>query len=68
MSNTHSASASASAVHSTSTAATPVSKRNQQLPNTGDRTSVSNIGLGIMSALAGLGILAKKRKRDEEEE
>lgn len=64
MSHAHSA----AAVRSNNATVTPVSKQNKQLPNTGDRTSISNIGLGIMSALAGLGLVAKKRKRDEEEE
>lgn len=41
---------------------------NIKLPNTGDEGSASTIALGVMSALAGLGLVAKKRKRDEDEE
>ena len=43
-------------------------KSRQQLPNTGTEASKSSVLLGVLSAVTGLGLIAKRRKRDDEEE
>ena len=43
-------------------------KSRQQLPNTGTETSKSSVLLGALAAVTGLGLFAKRRKRDDEEE
>ena len=71
-----SASASSSLVesnvdHSTSHVgndAGPTTKSRQQLPNTGTEVSKSSVLLGALTAVTGLGLIAKRRKRDDEEE
>ena len=65
-----SASTSASESASTSTSETPsesVAKSRQQLPNTGTEASKSSALLGALAAVTGLGLFAKRRKRDDEE-
>ena len=65
-----SASTSASASASTSASETPsesVAKSRQQLPNTGTEASKSSVLLGALAAVTGLGLFAKRRKRDDEE-
>ena len=73
-----SASVSASESVSTSTSAsadassseTPsesAGKSRQQLPNTGTEASKSSVLLGALAAVTGLGLFAKRRKRDDEE-
>ncbi|EOB33062.1 cell wall surface anchored protein, partial [Streptococcus mitis 13/39] len=42
-------------------------KSRQQLPNTGTEASKSSVLLGVLTAVGGLGLVAKRRKRDEEE-
>ncbi|MBS4948523.1 MAG: LPXTG cell wall anchor domain-containing protein, partial [Streptococcus mitis] len=42
-------------------------KSRQQLPNTGTETSKSSVLLGALAAVTGLGLFAKRRKRDDEE-
>ena len=66
-----SASTSASESASTSASETPsesVAKSRQQLPNTGTEASKSSVLLGALAAVTGLGMFAKRRKRDDEEE
>ena len=58
-------------VHSTSTnqssqTTTSKTQERKQLPNTGTSASVSSALLGAMVGLTGLGLVAKRRKRDEE--
>ena len=63
-------SASTSAIHSTSTSQdsqTDTTKTRKQLPNTGTATSATNLLLGAVAGLTGLGLVAKRRKRDDEE-
>ena len=43
-------------------------KSRQQLPNTGTEVSKSSVLLGALAAVTGLGLFAKRRKRDDEEE
>ena len=57
--------------HSTShvgNSAGPTAKSRQQLPNTGTEASKSSVLLGALTAVTGLGLIAKRRKRDDEEE
>ena len=65
-----SASTSASMIHSTSTSLAPqtdTTKARKQLPNTGETASAANALLGVVAGLTGLGLVAKRRKRDDEE-
>ena len=65
-----SASTSASASADTLSSETPsesAGKSRQQLPNTGTEASKSSVLLGALAAVGGLGLVAKRRKRDEEE-
>ena len=65
-----SVSASTSATHSTSTSQDPqtdTTKARKQLPNTGETASATNALLGVVAGLTGLGLVAKRRKRDDEE-
>ena len=65
-----SVSASTSATHSTSTSQDPqtdTTKAHKQLPNTGETASTTNALLGVVAGLTGLGLVAKRRKRDDEE-
>ncbi|HHA7876654.1 TPA: LPXTG cell wall anchor domain-containing protein, partial [Streptococcus pneumoniae] len=63
-----SASASTSASESASTSASAsAGKSRQQLPNTGTEVSKSSVLLGALAAVTGLGLFAKRRKRDDEE-
>ena len=39
----------------------------QLLPNTGETASAANALLGVVAGLTGLGLVAKRRKRDDEE-
>ena len=64
------ASTSASASADTLSSETPsesAAKSRQQLPNTGTETSKSSVLLGALAAVTGLGLFAKRRKRDDEE-
>ena len=55
-------------IHSTSQAPqTDTTKTRKQLPNTGTATSPTNLLLGAVAGLMGLGLVAKRRKRDDEE-
>ena len=70
----HSASTSTSAltstIHSTSASQAPqteTTKTRKQLPNTGETASATNTLLGVVAGLTGLGLVAKRRKRDDEE-
>lgn len=63
-----SASASASTSASVSASASEsAGKTRQQLPNTGTEASKSSVLLGALAAVTGIGLVAKRRKRDEEE-
>ena len=63
-----SASTSASADASSSeTPSESAGKSRQQLPNTGTEASKSSVLLGALAAVTGLGLIAKRRKRDDEE-
>jgi len=65
-----SASASGSASADTLSSETPsesAGKSRQQLPNTGTEASKSSALLGALAAVTGLGLIAKRRKRDDEE-
>ena len=77
-----SASISASAYASTSTGASDTmstsgstnsrpqettTKSRQELPNTGEKQSVKSGLLGLILGLTGLGLVAKRRKRDDED-
>ena len=67
-----SASVSASMAHSTSThhasqTTTSKTQTRKQLPNTGTSASVSSALLGAMVGLTGLGLVAKRRKDEDEE-
>ena len=56
--------------HSTSTSQAPqtsTTKTRKQLPNTGTTASATNALLGAVAGLTGLGLVAKSRKRDDEE-
>ena len=62
-------SASTSASQSASeTSSESVAKSRQQLPNTGTEASKSSVLLGALAAVTGLGLVAKRRKRDNEDE
>ena len=57
-------------IYSTSTsqsAQTNTTKTRKQLPNTGTTASATNALLGVVAGLTGLGLVAKRRKRDDEE-
>ncbi|RSI93374.1 Gram positive anchor [Streptococcus mitis] len=57
-------------VHSTSINSEPQTiptKVGKQLPNTGESASVSSALLGAVAGLTGLGLVAKRRKNDNEE-
>ena len=57
--------------HSTShveNSAESTAKSRQQLPNTGTEVSKTSALLGALAAVTGLGLFAKRRKRDDEEE
>ncbi|WP_261229883.1 LPXTG cell wall anchor domain-containing protein [Streptococcus mitis] len=57
-------------IHSNSTSQAPqteTAKTRKQLPNTGETSSISSAVLGLVAGLTGLGLVAKRRKRDEEE-
>ena len=63
-------SASVSASADTLSSETPsesAGKSRQQLPNTGTEASKSSVLLGALAAVTGLGLFAKRRKRDDEE-
>ena len=65
-----SASTSVSASADTVSSETPsesAGKSRQQLPNTGTEASKSSVLLGALAAVTGLGLFAKRRKRDDEE-
>ena len=65
-----SASASTSTIHSTSASQAPqteTTKTRKQLPNTGETSSISSALLGAVAGLTGLGLVAKRRKNDNEE-
>ena len=75
-SDSASTSASESASANTSTSVNTLSsetpsesadKSRQQLPNTGTEASKSSVLLGALAAVTGLGLFAKRRKRDDEE-
>jgi len=42
-------------------------KSQKELPNTGTEASKSSVLLGALAAVTGLGLFAKRRKRDDEE-
>ena len=42
-------------------------KSRQQLPNTGTEASKSSVLLAALTAVTGLGLIVKRRKRDDEE-
>ena len=42
-------------------------KSRKQLPNTGTEASKSSVLLGALAAVTGLGLIAKRRKNDQEE-
>ena len=42
-------------------------KSQKELPNTGTESSSRTTLLGALAALTGIGLVAKRRKRDEEE-
>ena len=44
-----------------------VASSKQLLPNTGTEASKSSVLLGALAAVTGLGLFAKRRKRDDEE-
>ncbi|WP_000851935.1 LPXTG cell wall anchor domain-containing protein, partial [Streptococcus mitis] len=63
-------STSASASIDTVSSETPsesTAKSRQQLPNTGTEVSKTSALLGALAAVTGLGLFAKRRKRDEED-
>ncbi|HHK7207116.1 LPXTG cell wall anchor domain-containing protein [Streptococcus pneumoniae] len=37
------------------------------MPNTGTESSTGSVLLGVLAAVTGIGLVAKRRKRDEEE-
>ena len=45
----------------------PTAKSRLQLPNTGTEVSKSSVLLVALTAVTGLGLIAKRRKRDDEE-
>jgi len=57
-------------IHSNSTSQAPqteTAKTRKRLPNTGTEASKSSVLLGALAAVTGLGLFAKRRKRDNEE-
>ncbi|HHY6865683.1 TPA: LPXTG cell wall anchor domain-containing protein, partial [Streptococcus pneumoniae] len=42
-------------------------KSQKELPNTGTESSIGSVLLGVLEAVTGIGLVAKRRKRDEEE-
>lgn len=57
-------------IHSMSTSSEPQvtsTKAGQYLPNTGETASVTSALLGTLAGLTGLGLVAKRRKREDEE-
>ena len=73
-SETMSTSTSVSTSESTSTSGSTNSrpqetttKSRQELPNTGEKQSVKSGLLGLILGLTGLGLVAKRRKRDDED-
>ena len=65
-----SASASNSANHSNSQVGNrseSSGKSQKELPNTGTQSSTGSVLLGALAAVTGIGLVAKRRKRDEEE-
>ncbi|MDS5711141.1 LPXTG cell wall anchor domain-containing protein, partial [Streptococcus pneumoniae] len=42
-------------------------KSQKELPNTGTESSIGSVLLGVLAAVTGIGLVAKRRKRDEEE-
>ncbi|MFS9275827.1 LPXTG cell wall anchor domain-containing protein [Streptococcus mitis] len=42
-------------------------KSRKQLPNTGTEASKSSVLLGALAAMTGLGLIAKRRKNDQED-
>ena len=57
-------------IHSNSTSQVPqteTAKTRKQFPNTGETSSISSAVFGLVAGLTGLGLVAKRRKRDEEE-
>lgn len=70
MSTSTSVSTSASTSTSGSTNSQPQetrTKASQDLPNTGENQSVKSGLLGLILGLTGLGLVAKRRKRDDED-
>ena len=58
-------------IHSTSTSQAPqtdTTKSHKQLPNTGETASAANALLGVVAGLTGLGLVAKRRKDENEDE
>ena len=69
-SDTMSTSTSASTSTSGSTNSRPQetrTKASQDLPNTGEKQSVKSGLLGLILGLTGLGLVAKRRKKDDED-
>ncbi|HEW1525296.1 LPXTG cell wall anchor domain-containing protein, partial [Streptococcus pneumoniae] len=69
-----STSASVSTSESTSTSGSTnsrpqetITNSRQELPNTGEKQSVKSGLLGLILGLTGLGLVAKRRKRDDED-
>ncbi len=57
-------------IHSNATSQAPqteTAKTRKELPNTGTEASKSSVLLGALAAVTGLGLFAKRRKRDNEE-
>ncbi|MGO6412889.1 LPXTG cell wall anchor domain-containing protein, partial [Streptococcus pneumoniae] len=44
-----------------------ITNSRQELPNTGEKQSVKSGLLGLILGLTGLGLVAKRRKRDDED-
>ena len=55
------------AANASQEATTNARKAAKELPNTGTETSKSSVLLGALAAVTGLGLFAKRRKRDDEE-
>ena len=47
---------------------TKTTKARKQLPNTGETASATNALLGVVAGLTGLGLVAKRRKDENEDE
>ena len=55
-------------IHSTSLAPqTDTTKAREQLPKTGETAAAANALLGVVAGLTGFGLVAKRRKRDDED-